>query len=165
MTQSIHPGPAVGLVDQAMPHASSALICVAASAWQRIFQLQCMTLRSAMAGRVSTDELSAVPDFQPTLRYVNGVLDIYRRSSDSAMCLMRAQLKGERETVQSLVDAALREFTASSTDAAQAARDTLSVGLESVSGLGAMATDAAARAVQDPLSAMGVRGMSGIGSP
>ena len=105
------------------PQASSALICLVASTWQRIFELQCQTAVGAVASRHRQSGRSGLPDVQPGLRYALGVLEICRHSSESMFGLLRAQVRGEHAELEALSEAALRDFAMTSSDAAQAARD------------------------------------------
>lgn len=117
------------------PQASSALICLMASAWQRIFELQCQTALGVIAGRGYEVAGDAATDVLPAYRYATGVLDICRHSSESMFGLLRAQMRGEHEHVEALAEAALHDFALTSADAAQVARTTLLTGIETVSDL------------------------------
>ena len=105
------------------PQASSALICLMASAWQRIFELQCQTAVGALASSHRQTGRPALPDVQPGLRYAIGVLEICRHSNESMFGLLRAQMRGEHAELEALSEAALRDFAMTSSDAAQAARE------------------------------------------
>ncbi len=117
------------------PQASSALICLMASAWQRIFELQCQTALSVISGRGYEVTGDAAMDALPAYRYATGVLDICRHSSESMFGLLRAQMRGEHDHVDALAEAAVHDFALTSADAAQAARTTLLTGIETVSDL------------------------------
>jgi len=109
--------------DHSTPQASSALICLMASAWQRIFELQCQTAVGALASSHRQTGRPALPDVQPGLRYAIGVLEICRHSNESMFGLLRAQMRGEHAELEALSEAALRDFAMTSSDAAQAARE------------------------------------------
>ena len=132
------------------PQASSALICLMASAWQRIFELQCETALGVISGRGYEIAGDAATDALPAYRYATGVLDICRHSSESMFGLLRAQVRGEHDHVDALAEAALHDFALTSADAAQAARTTLLTGIETVSDLAAAM--AAGRVNPDPVS-------------
>ena len=117
------------------PQASSALICLMASAWQRVFELQCQTALGVILGRGYEVADDAATDVLPAYRYATGVLDICRHSSESMFGLLRAQMRGEHEHVDALAEAAVHDFALTSADAAQAARTTLLSGIETVSDL------------------------------
>lgn len=123
------------LADRPKPQASSALICLMASAWQRIFELQCQTALGVISGRGHEPAGSAVADALPMFQYMTGVLDICRDSSECIFGLLRAQIQGEHAAVDALAEAALQDFAMTSADAAQAARATLLTGIETVSDL------------------------------
>ena len=109
--------------ERATPQASSALICLMASAWQRIFELQCQTAVGALASSHRQSGPPALPDVQPGLRYAIGVLEICRHTNESIFGLLRTQLRGEHAELEALSEAALRDFAMTSSDAAQAARE------------------------------------------
>ena len=111
------------LSEHPTPQASSALICLMASAWQRIFELQCQTTVVALAASHRQNGRPAPADVQPGVRYAIGVLEICRHSSESMFGLLRAQMRGEHAELEALSEAALRDFAMTSSDAAQAARD------------------------------------------
>ena len=138
------------VVGRPTPQASSALVCLMASAWQRIFELQCQTALGVILGREYEVEDDAATDVLPAYRYATGVLDICRHSSESMFGLLRAQMRGEHDHVDALAEAALHDFALTSADAAQAARTTLLTGIETVSDLAAAM--AAGRVNPDPVS-------------
>jgi len=105
------------------PQASSALICLMASAWQRIFELQCQTAVGALASSHRQSGPPALPDVQPGLRYAIGVLEVCRHTNESIFGLLRTQMRGEHAELEALTEAALRDFAMTSSDAAQAARE------------------------------------------
>ena len=105
------------------PQASSALICLMASAWQRIFELQCQTAVGALASSHRQSGPPALPDVQPGLRYAIGVLEVCRHTNESIFGLLRTQMRGEHAELEALSEAALRDFAMTSSDAAQAARE------------------------------------------
>ncbi len=111
------------LSEHPTPQASSALICLMASAWQRIFELQCQTTVVALAASHRQNGRPAPSDVQPSVQYAIGVLEICRHSSESMFGLLRAQIRGEHAQLEALSEAALRDFAMTSSDAAQAARD------------------------------------------
>jgi hypothetical protein len=111
------------LSDYPTPQTSSTLICLMASAWQRIFELQCQTAVGALASSQRLGGRPALPDGQISLRYALGVLEVCRHSSESMFGLLRAQVLGEHAELEALNEAALRDFAMTSSDAAQAARD------------------------------------------
>ena len=111
------------LSEQTTPQASSALICLMASTWQRIFELQCQTALGALASSHRQGARTPMPDAQSGLRYAIGVLEICRHSNESMFGLLRAQVRGEHAELEALSEAALKEFAMTSSDAAQAARD------------------------------------------
>jgi len=124
------------LTEHPTPRASSALICLMASAWQRIFELQCQTTVVALAASHRQNVRPAPSDVQPGVQYAIGVLEICRHSSESMFGLLRAQIRGERVELEALSEAALRDFAMTSSDAAQAARearDAMIVGVQSTS--------------------------------
>ena len=124
------------LSEHPTPQASSALICLMASAWQRIFELQCQAAVGALASRHRQNGRPAPPDVQPGVRYAIGVLEICRHSSESMFGLLRAQMRGEHAELETLSEAALRDFAMTSSDAAQAARDArdaMIIGMQSTS--------------------------------
>jgi uncharacterized protein YjiS (DUF1127 family) len=107
-----------------------------ASAWQRIFELQCQTTVVALAASHRQNVRPAPSDVQPGVQYAIGVLEICRHSSESMFGLLRAQIRGERVELEALSEAALRDFAMTSSDAAQAARearDAMIVGVQSTS--------------------------------
>jgi len=105
-----------------------------ASAWQRIFELQCQTTVVALAASHRQNGRPAPSDVQPGVRYAIGVLEICRHSSESMFGLLRAQMRGEHAELEALSEAALRDFAMTSSDAAQAARearDAMIIGMQS----------------------------------
>jgi hypothetical protein len=127
----------------ATPHASSALACMVASAWQRVFQLQCRTVLSTLAAPPRPGELPKADDLQPAVRYLGGVLDICGQSSESMFGLLRAQIRGEHAMVAALAEEALRDFALASSDAAQIARATVTTSLDLANELAKAAASAA----------------------